>query len=313
MRFDLEALSAVVPVDQLDEARNFYASRPSGHGPTSFDELTEIRARTPAPAPAEPPALEETVDRDDLRVPVRITLPVSGRIRGVYLNIHGGGFYMGSAARDDVSNRELADDLEIVVVGVGYRLSPEYPWPAAPDDCEAVAAWLVENAASHFGSSRLIIGGRSAGASLALTTLIRLRDKGVADGFAGAALQFGTYDMSAQTPAGRLIADEYFLRAYVGHVADRTAPDISPIYADLHGLPPTLMVVGREDVLLEDNLAMAGRLSAAGNDIELRIYPEAPHGFTCHPLALARTARRGIDAWMLERLGISDAEQQVPS
>lgn len=159
----------------------------------------------------------------------------------------------------------------------------------------------------------MIIGGRSAGASLALTTLIRLRDKGVADGFAGAALQFGTYDMSAQTPAGRLIADEYFLRAYVGHVADRTAPDISPIYADLHGLPPTLMVVGREDVLLEDNLAMAGRLSAAGNDIELRIYPEAPHGFTCHPLALARTARRGIDAWMLERLGISDAEQQVPS
>lgn len=105
----------------------------------------------------------------------------------------------------------------------------------------------------------MIIGGRSAGASLAVTTLLRLRDMGIADGFAGAALQFGTYDMSALTPAGRLIADEYFLRAYVGHVADRTDPDISPIYADLHGLPPTLMVVGSEDVLLEDNLAMAGR------------------------------------------------------
>jgi len=54
--------------------------------------------------------------------------------------------------------------------------------------------------------------------------------------------------------------------------------------------------------LLEDNLAMAGRLSAAGNDVELRIYPESPHGFTAHPTAMARTALTGIDSWLLERL-----------
>ena len=310
MRFALEALMVDVPAEQVDEARRFYASRPAGRGPAGAEELTAVRAAIPVPPAAEPPAVEDTVDG---RVPIRITLPADSRIRGVYLNIHGGGFYMGSAAGDDVRNRDLADRLGVAVVGVGYRLSPECPWPAAPDDCEAVAAWLVENAASHFGSSRLIIGGRSAGASLALTTLLRLQDKGIADGFAGAALQFGTYDMSAQTPAGRLIADEYFLRAYVGHVADRTDPDISPIYADLHGLPPVLLVVGAHDVLLEDNLAMAGRLSAADNDVELRIYPESPHGFTGHPTALARTARCGIDAWMLERLGINDAERLTPS
>jgi acetyl esterase/lipase len=55
-------------------------------------------------------------------------------------------------------------------------------------------------------------------------------------------------------------------------------------------------------VLLEDNLAMAGRLSAAGNDVELRIYPDAPHGFTGHPTAMARTALSGVESWLLERL-----------
>lgn len=108
--------------------------------------------------------------------------------------------------------------------------------------------------------------------------------------------------MSAQTPAGRAIADEYFIQAYVGHVEDRTAPDISPIYGDLHDLPPALPVVGSHDVLLEDNLAMAGRLSAAGNDVEVRIHPESPHGFTGHPTAIARTALGGVNSWLLERV-----------
>ena len=113
-------------------------------------------------------------------------------------------------------NRELADALQIAVVSVDYRLAPEHPWPAAPDDCEAAARWLVEHADARFGSSRLAIGGSSAGATLALATLLRLRDRGAVDGFAGAALQFGTYDLSGQTPAGRRIADEFFIQAYVG-------------------------------------------------------------------------------------------------
>lgn len=173
---------------------------------------------------------------------------------------------------------------------------------AAPDDCAAAALWLVEQARERFGTNRLVIGGSSAGATLALATLLRLRDSGAVDEFAGAVLQFGTYDLSAQTPAGRRIADEYFIRAYAGHVADRTLPDISPIYGDLRDLPPALLVVGSEDVVLEDNLAMAGRLSAAGNHVELRVYPEAPHGFTGHPTAMARTALNGIETWLLDRI-----------
>ncbi len=300
MRLALHTLLAEVPEEQIDEAREFYATRASSRGPSTLKELRDIRTKRGDAAPAKPPAIEMVVESAAGSVPVRILAPTSGRAQGVHLDIHGGGFYMDSAAHSDARNRALADALDFAVVSVDYRLAPEHPWPAAPDDCEAVALWLVENSVARFGTSQLTIGGFSAGATLAMATVLRLRNKGAGAAFTGAALQFGTYDLSAQTPAGRQIADEYFIQAYVGQSKDRTYPDISPIFADLRDLPATLLVVGSRDVLLEDNLAMAGRLSAAGNAVELRIYPDSPHGFTGHPTALAKTALSGIYSWLLE-------------
>ena len=118
----------------------------------------------------------------------------------------------------------------------------------------------------------------------------------------GAALQFAAYDLSGQSPGGRLYADEWFIEAYVGHVADRTDPDVSPLYGDLRGLPPTLLLVGTLDVLLEDNLAMAARLSAAGNQVDLRVFPESMHGFTSHPTSMATAALDGVETWLANRL-----------
>ncbi|MEU4803748.1 alpha/beta hydrolase [Actinosynnema sp. NPDC023587] len=286
----------------IDECRALNAATAPMKGPADLDEVHAARARQASLSPADTTAVTEVVEAAGRHVPVRVLLPRDTAPRGVHLTLHGGGFYLGSAARGDARNQQLADALGIAVVGVDYRLAPEHPWPAAPDDCETAARWLVERAQARFGTTRLTIGGFSAGSTLAVTTLLRLRDHGTADAFAGAALQFGTYDLSGLTPAGRLIADEYFLRAYVGHVADRTAPDISPVYGDLRGLPPLLMVVGSLDVLLEDNLAMAGRVSAAGGDVDLRIYPEAPHGFTTAATGMARAALHDIEGWLAERL-----------
>jgi acetyl esterase/lipase len=283
MRLGLNGFIDPALLAHVEESRELNAQRGTRRGPGNLDEVREIRAALNGPG--------DLVDAGG--VPVRILEP-RGAPRGVHLDFHGGGFYLGSTAQDDERNQRLADALGVVVVSVEYRLAPEDPWPAAPDDCETAALWLLD----EFGTASLTIGGFSAGATLAVTTLLRLRDRGVAGRFRGAVLQFGTYDLSGLTPAGRLIADEYFIEAYAGHVPDRTVPDISPIYGDLRGLPPLLMVVGALDVLLEDDLAMAARVCAAGGSVDLRVYPESQHGFTNRSTGMAKAARQDIERWL---------------
>ena len=289
------------------EAREFREAMPPRDRDAEPDASTPegLRAHrtglSPRPAPDGPPAVEVMAEAEGREVPVRVTEPQAGEPRGVYLEIHGGGFYMGWAARSDARNRQLADALGVAVVSVDYRLAPEDPWPAAPDDCETAALWLLEEAEERFGTSRLAIGGASAGANLAMATLLRLRDKGLAGPFVGAALKFGAFDLGGGTPGGRVVADEFFLQAYVGEVEDRANPDISPLFADLRDLPPALLIVGTEDILLEDSLLMAMRLAAAGGEADLRVYPESPHGFTSFPIAMARAAWEDLEAWLGER------------
>ncbi|PZS15275.1 MAG: esterase [Pseudonocardiales bacterium] len=296
MRFELPALIDPELWALVDESRAFYAERPPGRGPNGVEELRAVRAAALEPAVSDPPPTSELVAVGDRRVPVRIHTP-AGTPTGVYLEFHGGGFYIGSAAGSDIRNRRLSDALGVVVVSVDYRLAPEHPWPAAPEDCETAALWLADHAESRFGTVQLALGGFSAGATLAVTTFLRLRDRGIT-AFSGGVLQFGTYDLAAQTPAGRHICDEYFLDAYAGTAPDRADPDLSPAFAELVDIPPVLIVIGSDDILLEDNLAMATRLSAAGVTVDLRIYPASPHGFTGHPIPMADAAVDNIDSWL---------------
>jgi acetyl esterase/lipase len=101
--------------------------------------------------PPDPRAVERIARAGNHHVPVRIITPSNGRVRAVYLEIHGGGFYLGAAARSDTRNAVLADALGVAVVSVDYRLAPEHPWPAAPDDCETAARWVAGHAEPSSG------------------------------------------------------------------------------------------------------------------------------------------------------------------
>src|SRR5207249_4382288 len=113
---------------------------------------------------------------------------------------HGGGWVLGRAFHDDARNEAIAERCRVAVVSVDYRLAPEDPYPAGPDDCEAAALWLVEHARAEFGADRLVVGGASAGAHLAAVTLQRMRDRHAFTRFAGAVLTYGAYDL-AMTPS----------------------------------------------------------------------------------------------------------------
>jgi acetyl esterase/lipase len=306
MEVGLESLVDPKLSAYVEEAREFNAAAAAAKNtfaevdPSTPEGLEAHRTGlSQRPTPDGPPAEAVLAEAGGRQVPVRVTSPLAGPPRGVFLEIHGGGFYMSAAERSDFRNRHLADAAGIAVVSVDYRLAPENPWPAAPDDCETTALWLVEGAAeARFGTSRLAIGGGSAGANLVMTTLLRLREKDLLGRFVGAALQYGAFDLSLRTPAARRFADEYYLQAYVGGVEDRANPDISPLYGDLYDLPPVLLTIGTLDPVLEDTLLMAMRLSAAGGEVDLRVYPECGHGFLGYPIAMAEAANQDIESWL---------------
>lgn len=234
-------------------------------------------------------------------VTLRIFAPENPR--GVYLHIHGGGWVLGRAHLQDPRNEAIARTCSATVVSVDYRLAPEHPYPAALDDCEAAALWVAENAKAEFGTDKLLIGGESAGGHLSATTLIRMRDKHDFTGFSGANLVYGVYDLS-MTPSQRnwgghnMVLSTDIMDWFYDHFvpADlRRDPDVSPIYADLAGLPPALFTIGTLDPLLDDTLFMERRWAAAGNESELAVYPGGPHGFDGHPTKLAQRARDKMD------------------
>jgi acetyl esterase len=245
----------------------------------------------------------------DLSVPTRAgelrvrVLAPEEQATGAYLHIHGGGWVLGSCDEQDELLWALVEATGLCAISVDYRLAPEHPYPAGPDDCEDAALWLLEHGLSELGvPDDIAIGGESAGAHLAVATLLRLRDRhGITNPFRGANLVYGRYDFS-KTPSQRNWGDrelvlstpimDWFRRCFVGDrsLEELQDPDISPLYAELHDLPPAFFTVGDQDPLLDDSLFMAARWQAAGNEGELRVWPEAAHGFMAFPIALARSA-----------------------
>jgi acetyl esterase len=292
-----ETLATVPQHHEVDDPPAIRAARARGDGPfPAYVRLKEGEDRTiPVRAGA---------------VPVRVFTPPV--VRGVHLHMHGGGWTLGTAAGQDAILWRLAQGAEVAVVSVEYRLAPEHPFPAGPDDCEDAARWLIAAAPREFGTDRLTIGGESAGAHLAALTLLRLGP--LVGAFRGAQLTFGAFDLS-MTPSTRLWGERnlvlstpvmrWFIDQFLPGMSpeERRDPGISPLYADLTGMPHARFVVGTEDPLLDDTLFMAARWQAAGNGMSLEVVAEALHGFPQFPITVAERELAAQEEYIAKAVG----------
>lgn len=261
--------------------------------------------------PEEPP--EHCVTMQSIRTldrPVTIRVLRPEKIDGVYVHLHGGGWATKRPAHYDRWNWRLARGCSVAVVSVDYRRSPEHAYPAGPDDCEAAALWAVTSGIDEFGTNRVVLGGDSSGASLVAVTLQRLRDRHGFDGVVAADLLYGMYDLSL-TPSVHRSRDtrlgvsrevlDWLVDLYVPKHR-RQEPDVSPLYGDLHNMPPALFSAGTLDPLLDDTLFMYARWRLAGCSARLMLYPGAMHNFDCLPLPLAEQCWQARMEFLREQL-----------
>jgi acetyl esterase len=184
---------------------------------------------------------------------------------------HGGGFVLGDLDTHEPACAEIARLLDIPVISVDYRLAPEHPWPAAPDDCEAAARWV---AASPDALGRkvtsLVLAGDSAGGTLTIVTTLALRDAPAAAPVIAQWPIYPAVDLRTRYPSTDRFGEGYMLsKAGMVWFNESYQPDFdhwraSPLKADQAGMPPTLVVTASLDPILDQGRAYAAALSRLG-------------------------------------------------
>jgi monoterpene epsilon-lactone hydrolase len=244
------------------------------------------------------PLLDEMLTAQPLPGDVRMTPGELGRVpviaidldgvepRGTIFHIHGGGFALGSARGSVGLAADLARRTGMRAVSVDYRLAPEHPYPAALRDVTAAYRALIEQPR---GSGPIILSGESAGGNLAVELLIAGRTEGLP--LPAAAVLFSP--MTDLTVSGDSYATKAGLDPNISAEAIRTRvrdyleatgtaatdPLVSPVFADLSGLPPLLVQAGSHEVLLDDATALAVKAAADGVAVILDVTPGVPHVF----------------------------------
>lgn len=234
-------------------------------------------------------------------------LTPKGAERGrTLLYFHGGGYRVGSPRSHRFAAAYLAMRAGCTAVVPEYRKAPEHRFPAAIDDAFAVCGALTR------AGEALVLAGDSAGGGLALATAVRARDAGLASP-AGVLLispwidlahEGSTYAANAHLDPTDLAGLKVAAADYAGK-ADLRDPMISPLHADLAGLPPLMISVGADETLLSDSTRLAARAAEARLDLSLRVYPRLVHNFAAHMavLANARLAMAEAGAWIAVRYG----------
>lgn len=223
--------------------------------------------------------------RDIAGVPCHDCIPSGGGAGAdepLYLFIHGGAFVFGGGAFAKAQGARSAAALGLRTLCVDYRMPPDHPYPAAPEDCVAVYKALLD---SH-DPRRIVIGGSSAGGNLAATATLMIRDRGLPMP-AGVILLTPEVDLTEAGDSFRTNADlDVVLKRPLpeanalyagGH--DLRDPYLSPLFADFtRGFPPTLVQTGTRDLFLSNSVLIHRKLREAGIDAELHVWEAMPHG-----------------------------------
>lgn len=249
----------------------------------------------------------KTVSVEDATVSVRV-LPPKGAPKVVVLDIHGGGWVIGSPSMNDALNLRLINACDAAVVSVDYRLAPSTCLEGQIQDYLIAARWLLDTGNPTFRGLPVIVVGESAGAHLSAACLLGLKTwPELLRRIQGAVLYYGVYDLTG-TPSVRDAGPETLvldgpgmvdaMRRLTPKLSDehRQTPPLSPLYGDLNGLPPALLIVGQLDPLLDDTLQMATRWGEVAA-VDLWAVREAPHGFV--HFGVGQTIAEGMWRWVL--------------
>jgi monoterpene epsilon-lactone hydrolase len=211
------------------------------------------------------------------------TTPQADNTR-VIMFLHGGGYMSGSIASHRHMIAEAGRQAGARSFAVGYRLAPEHPFPAALDDALTAYRYLL---AAGYAPHHIALAGESAGGGLALATAVSLRDAGLPlPGCLYCSSPWVDLTMSGRSMTGKAAVDPLIQKPYLDELAtaylngtDPRAPLVSPLNADLHGLPPVLIQVGSAETLLNDSTRLAAALGEADVSVTLQIWPEMIHAW----------------------------------
>jgi acetyl esterase len=252
---------------------------------------------------------------DGPRGPIRVRLydPGAPTPSPALVYFHGGGWVIGDLDTHDGVCRHLAKRAGIRVLSVDYRLAPEHPFPAPLEDCAAALGHAIERGgALGIDGNRVAVGGDSAGANLALASLLQRRDGGGRLPVCGVLIH-GAYGAGEDTESHRRYGDGTYvlstedMRWFWGHYlggADPLQPLAAPLRAGLRGLPPLLVTAAEIDPLADDSRRLVARLKEAGVEHLFALWPGVTHAcmhMTSH-LDCARTHVQDVALWLRERL-----------
>ncbi len=269
----------------------------AGYTPTAQEQRENFK-RVIVPLEERPPinsVEDRTIPSAEFDIPIRIYTPEGDGPFPIYVYFHGGGFIMGSIETHDINCRRIANDSGCKVISVEYRLAPEHPFPAAPNDCFAAVKWISENAEMLGGDpNELAVGGDSAGGNLATVVCLMAREKNgpaiTKQILAYPGCDFKSnetlYPSIQENGSGYGLDREAMVRTtsyYLQNPSDADNPYASPIRAnDLSGLPPALILTAEYDPLRDEGESYAAMLKEAGVPVELKRYEGVLHGFLFH-------------------------------